>query len=436
MKRRDFLVGATAIAAAGASSETGAEPPTTVVQQNPKSSSSRFWNQKGFQAPKYSVSRLTHGPENHFFGYYGMSPWSADESKLVCLQSIFHDRLPTVEEKAKIGLVDQKTGAFTPIAETLAWNLQQGSLIHWNPLNPNSEIIYNDRTGNHIHAQILNVETGEKRALDRPINGVGTTGRYALSMTMGRLGRLRKVVGYAGAEDPNPTVAHPDNDGIFRIDLETGESKLIVSIKRVFEASVGTFPILKDYHMWFNHTVLNPSGTRFLFLARWRGEMGMDTAMFTANIDGSDLRQVVPFGTGTSHFGWRTDDEIVATFKKSGVSGKQHYLFKDDEEQNYRQLGKETLVGDGHCSFNKPGGNLMATDRTEGDHLARSLWLYDLEKDLGIMLSSHSTVRGQWLSGDIRCDFHPRWSPSGNRICYDAIDSATHTRQMHIVEFL
>ena len=36
------------------------------------------------------------------------------------------------------------------------------------------------------------------------------------------------------------------------------------------------------------------------------------------------------------------------------------------------------------------------------------------------------------ICGHLRCDFHPRWSRTGDAICFDAIDQRTATRQLHI----
>ncbi|MDH5398014.1 MAG: hypothetical protein OEX02_07700, partial [Cyclobacteriaceae bacterium] len=65
------------------------------------------------ELPKFRVRRLTHGPKHHFFGYYDMSPWNRDESKLVCLESEFQHRLPNPGETANIGFVAPDTGDFT-----------------------------------------------------------------------------------------------------------------------------------------------------------------------------------------------------------------------------------------------------------------------------------------------------------------------------------
>ena len=48
---------------------------------------------------------VTHGPKHHFFGYYGICPWNASGTHLLCLESDFHDRLPTAADQATVGLV-------------------------------------------------------------------------------------------------------------------------------------------------------------------------------------------------------------------------------------------------------------------------------------------------------------------------------------------
>jgi hypothetical protein len=142
--------------------------------------------------------------------------------------------------------------------------------------------------------------------------------------------------------------------------------------------------------------------------------------MFTASVDGSDLRQVISYGRSVSHFDWRNDREIVATFDLDG-RGRTHVLFSDGRD-DYRRLGGGRLDFDGHCTF-APDQRWLATDRKDGSGLKQSLILHDLaEMDM---------KEKRFIGGDLRCDFHPRWNRTGDAICFDAIDSAG-TRQLHI----
>lgn len=381
-------------------------------------------------APRGRVERLTQGPQHHFFGYYGICPWSESGRHLLCLQTGFQDHMPGPDEPAEIGLVDPKTGAFSAVAKTRAWNFQQGAMLHWNPRNPEAEILYNDRDGDEIVSIVLDVNTGQMRRLPRAVSAVRHDGRYALSMTYGRIGRLRTVVGYPGVKDPNPNAPHPDNDGIFLVDLSAGQSKLIVSFRQVYEMLKADHPELADKHLWSEHAEFNRSGTRFLFLARtWAPDGRLQTGMFTANVDGSDLRQVIPYGKSVSHFDWRNDKEIVATFNLRG-KGAIHVLFTDGRD-DYRRLGDGRLDFDGHCTFS-PDQRWLATDRGNGQKLTRSLLVYDMKRDECTTLAELDMKEKRFASGDLRCDFHPRWSRTGDAICFDAIDRESVTRQLHV----
>ncbi len=303
-------------------------------------------------------------------------------------------------------------------------------MLHWNPLNPESEIIYNDRIKNDIVSVVMDVNTGRKRELPRPVNAVSYNGKFALSLTYGRLGRLRKVVGYAGIEDPNPGHPHPDNDGIFLLDLKTGESKLIVSIEEVYDIIKASHPELENEHMWFNHTVFNRNDTRFFFLVRTRkSDMGLETGMFTANLDGSELRQVIPYGSSVSHFDWRNDKEIIATFKLFNDK-RVHVLFTDGRD-DYMRLGDGCLDFDGHCTF-APDQQWLVTDYKINRLLKQSLIIYNVEFNQCFTLTTIDMKEKKYISGDLRCDFHPRWNREGNAICFDAISPVDGTRQLHI----
>jgi len=386
------------------------------------------------QEPKFRWQTLTAGPRHHFFGYYGMPPWNQSGKYLVCLESSFQEHMPTADEPAAIGLVDPKTGAFSKLTETRAWNFQQGAMLHWNPLQPEREIVYNDRKDGEVVAVVLDVESGKKRELPRAVSAVSRNGKHALSLTYGRLTRLRKVVGYPGLKDPNPDSAHPDNDGIFLLDLATGQAKLVVPISEVYRRLVKNHPDLMDRHMWFNHTVFSRDDQRFLFLARaWKGEAGkqrLESAMFTANLDGTELRQVIPFQVGVSHFDWRNSKEIIATYPYQGLQTK-HVLFDDGEEKR-AVVGDGFFNGDGHCHFS-PDGRWLVSDPVESATRSRTLLVYSLEQKKGWKIGTFAL--NDYLSGDLRCDLHPRWNRTGDAICFDALEPRQGTRQLHVASF-
>lgn len=410
MRRRKFVAGAGALWAS-AELEAWADPPM----------------------PTATVRVMTPPPKHHFFGYYGIPPWNASQTRLVCLEVDFQDRMPEPGEKARIGFVDAAKGGFEAVTQTATWNLQQGCMLHWNPLAPDREILFNDRAGENVITVVMDVESGRRRELPRAIAAVGHKGRYGLCIDYGRQGRMRKVVGYAAAADPYANDPAPAKDGIWRMDLKTGESKLLVSIAQVYER-LRRHPLIDGKrHLFFQHAVFNKSDTRFFFLARVftdppRPEL--ESAMFTAAIDGSDLREAIPFGRAVSHFEWRNDREIIATFRMGESREKLHVLFHDGQG-DYQVLGREFLTSDGHCSVG-PDGQWMVTDQNVGATLEKRLLLYHLPTARGAELARMPMREQRYLSSDLRCDLHPRWNRTGTQICFDALEQKTWTRQLHV----
>jgi len=377
------------------------------------------------------ITPLTHGPRHHFFGYYGICPWDLDEKRLLCLETAFQDHMPEPGETATIGLVDGESGHFTPVAETSAWNFQQGAMLHWHPLNPNSEIIHNDLRDGQLVSVVRNINTGQERLLPRPLSGLGHNSPWAVSLTYGRVGRLRNVVSYAGTRDPYADDPHPEQDGVFAVNIDTGETRLITSIRQVYEHLRSRDADLGDDHIWFNHTVINRNDTRLLFLARTRRpEGGLETGMFTVGMDGTDLREVIPYGWSVSHFDWRNDIQIIATGRMNGEGNRTHLLLTDGEN-DIREISPDYLGFDGHCTFS-PDGRWIATDRRHGQTTESELLRYHVDNGTHQSLGRVYMHDRKFLSGDLRCDLHPRWSRSGKALCIDALDHEG-TRQLHII---
>lgn len=382
-------------------------------------------------APRASIRTLTAGPRHHFFGYYGVSPWNRAGNQMICLESTFQNRMPRAKEAAMIVSVDPSTGKTTPIVETRAWNLQQGCMLNWSPSERNT-ILFNDAVDGETVSVALHLPSGKRRVYDRAIESVAPDGRAASCVTYGRLARLRPVVGYAAARDPNPNENHPVNDGVHILDLQTGKSRLAVSLRQVFEALAPRHPELRERAMFIQHSVINPASDRLFFLARTIEKGVLTSAMFTVGLDGKDLREVVPYGRGVSHFAWRGAREIMATFRMNATV--RHVLFPDTAAPSYEVVGPEFLDGDGHCSFG-PDKGLLVTDRNISAVPAKRLLLFHLGRKEGTVLGEFpmKTPAGEnYITTDLRCDLHPRWKATGDQICFDALDTRDWTRQLHI----
>ncbi|OGV69869.1 MAG: hypothetical protein A3K19_19175 [Lentisphaerae bacterium RIFOXYB12_FULL_65_16] len=375
--------------------------------------------------------RITREPGHHFFGYYDIQPFSGDGRFHLCNRVPFMDRLQDGNDRAELGMVRLHDGTFVPLAETYAWNFQQGTMLRWHPAKPNEEIIYNTRLQGTYKAVVKNIVTGEQRVLSRAVANVDPTGRWGLSVNFSRMFDFRPGYGYAGLPDPFLNIAAPADDGIFLVNIATGESKLILSL----DAMRQLFPDAPETKMklMVNHINFNTDGTRFLFLLRnmampatTQPKVAWKTATLTANTDGSDIHIMNGFG-GASHYIWR-DPEHVLIYADIGLKGKLELYLVRDRTPEAQAIDPVFFTHDGHCSYS-PDLNYILYDSYPDAAGYRKLILYDVRKRKGETLATLFSSRWDALPNvDIRCDLHPRWNRDGSAISFDSV----HEGHRHI----
>lgn len=379
---------------------------------------------------QFVAQALTQGPKYHLFGYYGITPWDASGRHIACLEVDFQDRLTNKDDVAVIGLVDPTARRFEPLAETRGWNLQQGCMLHWLPTAPDQVLTFNDRApgpdgSERFVSVLLDIHTGERRTLPYPISGMSHDGSMALGLNYARLREQRAVVGYAGLADPRADQTHPTEDGVYLMDVESGEGKLLISYDQVFRFLCEPEE-MQRHNMWFNHTQFNMDDTRFCFVVRWRpqGVRGNKTIFMTAGVDGGAL--CVVSETGASHFDWLSAQEIFVA--GHDIMGKgDHWFLINDATGDYRILGKGVAKG-GHCCFSYDRKWILADGSGGPDQRTLSLWNMDEER----MVPLGSFYSNPALTGDWRCDLHPRWSRDDRWICFDS--SHEVRRQVYIMD--
>ena len=378
------------------------------------------------QSQENIVARaITKGPKHHFFGYYGICPWNASGRYHLCLQSDFHDRPPTAADTAVVGLVDMQTGNFEGLAETQAWNLQQGSMLHWLPTAPDRLITYNARQEDRFVGVVQDIHSGSKQVLPYPISAISRNGRQALGLNYARLKSLRPVVGYAGLPDPFAHQNHPSEDGVYTMDTETGQASVLVSYEEARD-------FLSDYEevqarkIWFNHTIINRDDTRVAFVVRYRDETReiKHTILLSASMDGGDLRVVTDLGA--SHFDWLTEELIFGwvTMKE----GQKYYLI-NDRTGAYEAVRPDILTKNGHCSFTRDGAWLL-TDEYPDENSRQALLLWHMAEERLVVLGRFHSPEP--FRGEIRCDMHPRWSRDERQVSFDSIHGGS--RQIYVMD--
>ena len=371
-----------------------------------------------------TITRLSSPPKHHFYGYYGIEPWDPSRRYHLSLETDFHEHRPVVGDVASVGLIDRETNAFIPYASTGAFNLQQGSMMHWIDVGFGNEFTFNDWENEALVSRAINLQTGEIRTIHGAVAALSPTQPVALGLNFARMAHCRAVVGYANDMDRDSLQPHPADDGLFLLDLRDGSSNLILSIADVIRESQDMN--IPDGLAWFNHVLFNTDGTRVLFFCRIRHGEGFLSSLWTVNPDGSNLAPQIPFGNKVSHFYWRDESRILIS---SDVTGEMQFLELTDGKGDFEPFGPGGLPQDGHASFSPDRNWVLCDTYPNNPQRLAELMLYDVKRERKIVLGRFYSE--EIFTGDIRCDLHPRWSSDGKMITFDSVHE--DSRQIYLI---
>lgn len=369
------------------------------------------------------ITRISPDDKEHeyFFGYYDKSPWDISDRYMLCMRAnnTWSDVSP--KEKSDIILIDTEKDENDPqrvkkIAETNAWNVQQSCMLQWLGPDFSSKILYNDyRDGKYVSV-ILTLATLEEKIIPTPVYSVSKDGKFALTLDFSRLYELRPGYGYYNVPEKTKGIALPDTTAIWKVDLESGEVTDL--LKYTDFANFEPRSEMKEegsVHK-VNHIMLSPNGKRFMVLYRWFCGQRKYTRLITCNVDGSDM-YVLSDDDMVSHCYWKDDNHILA-FENKKKTGPGYYLMKDKSNE-YIHCWPQ-FSNDGHPSYS-PDGSLIVTDSYPDRTRIASINIMDGDE----------TKRGNTIvarvfapfkyDNDTRCDLHPRWNYSGDKICFDSV---------------
>ncbi len=384
------------------------------------------------------VRAITQGPLHHWFGYYDKLEFDPTNRYVLSNEVAFEHRTPTADDVIRVGMVDtQDNDKWIRLGDSRAWGWQQGCMLQWRP-NSASEVVWNDRQDDQHVCRVLDVKTRELRTLPRPIYALSGDGKWAITADFSRIQRMRPGYGYVGLDDPCSKERAPEDSGVWKMDMDTGESKLIFSLADA--ASIDHYgKPLHDKWNYFNHLLVSPDSSRFIVLHRWRESTGdgpdaeptgrFTTRMFTVGMDGSERYILDPSGN-TSHFIWRDNQHICAWTKPEGKRDA-FYVFRDKTNE-VEVVGEGVMTENGHNTY---------VPNTDNEWILNDTYPSKENRNQNPYLYHVPSGRREWLghfhsppeyTGEWRCDTHPRNSNDGKSV---VIDSAqTGSRQLHLID--
>jgi hypothetical protein len=374
------------------------------------------------------IRALTSGPKYHWFGYYDHLQLDPAQRYVLGAEVGFEHRLPQADDVIKVGMIDLRDNdRWIELGESRTWNWQQTCMLQWRPGSA-SEVVWNDRQGDHFVCHILDVRTRTQRTWPFPVYALAPDGKTGIVLDFRRLFETRPDTGYAGLADPYGHDAAPRETGIWSVNLDSGEQSLIVPFSRMLDLP-GAGGDGRDAKHRYEHLLWNPAGTRFIFLHRWSGPglKGLPTSLLTANADGSDIHVLEDSGR-VSHFIWRDDTHILC-WANHAPDGEAFYLY-DDEGDQVDVVGKDVMTCDGHCSY-LPGAEWILNDTYPDTERRQHLYLYHVKTNTRLPLGAFYTAPA--YSGVWRCDLHPRYSANGRMVTIDS-NHEGNGRQIYLLD--
>jgi hypothetical protein len=374
---------------------------------------------------------ITKAPGFHWFGYYDKLQFDPTNRFVLSNKVSFEHRSPVAEDEIEVGMVDlHEKDQWIPLGKTKAWCWQQGCMLQWIP-GTESKVLWNDREKDRFVCHILDVKTGEKQTLPTPIYAISPNGKEAVSCDFARVADCRPGYGYAGIKDRFFDDMAPTGSGITHVNLETGDSKLIISHQRL--ATTGqVIQNLPDSKHHAYHLLCSPDGKRFILLHRWTQPKGGHlTRLITADMDGNDLRIVIPNGYA-SHFIWRDSTHILSQAK--GWLGNDqwgNFLFEDKDYGVLEEIGHGVLDNGGHLSYLRNNAWILNDTYAKGSLRLQTPHLYHIATNRRIDLGNFPqppAYKGEW-----RADTHPRLSRDERYVCIDA-PHGDQGRQLHLID--
>ena len=406
------------------------------------------------------IRRVGDGELHHFFGYYNKSTWDSSGSLFLSNRVPMMTRDLDGTEVAEVGYFKLgDSDLFIAVGETTTWNWQMGCQLQWVESGGRKRIAYNARATESggvfpdFRGRLYDIESGETQELPLPAYVIAPDGSYALCVNYSRFEVTHKTIGYR-ATTVEPVLKNaPAGDGIWRMDLETGDARQILSLRDLFDFQ--HVPSMDNAIHWVTHLEVAPDSKRFLFIHRWTERVEDETCflhrLFTMNADGSDLRLLectdhpLPqladdFDTdsvGTfdyekseyqiSHPAWKDSESVIVW---GPHAGEIHYHLYDDRDGSASVIGRETLTENGHMTYSRDDRWILTDTYPDADTNVRLLLMHDVGNDRCYNIGEFYTPPD--LGKHNRCDLHPRFSPCNRYVSIDSVHEGS--RQQYIVD--
>ena len=417
---------------------------------------------------KVSFKKCFQTPEDghYFFGYYNKPQVSADDSKLLALKIKSIDSVPAKHDEAEVGWFDLNSDDlnFHVIGKTNSYNWQQGAMLQFLGPDFNHRIIWNTFEDREYCSKIYNFE--DQSLLTRPaIYDVCKDGLTATTIDFERHTWCRRGYSYGNIykEEKNRKVVA--GDGIWKVNLLNGEKKQIVLIEdMIANKEISTMDGATHY---LEHMLFNPNGEYFTFLHRWRHSHGIHSRLYICDQNGKNVKIINDSGR-MSHYCWLSNHEILAygalpnpinslrkhrrlvktlfrwlipiykyfihdtTVLAKRLTGDSYMILDIKNHKLNRKILPKFRSSDGHPTMIENSDDFFTDTyaRSVIDEKPKLIKVSLLNDNVEIIDELKSIA--EFDETPLRCDLHPRISPSGNIISIDTMNDGVRSCYAYI----
>lgn len=439
MKRRTFLTGAAASVAA-----VRMLPRWTYAGEAAAPFFRRFPPCTEFEA-KVPIARIATGRVIHRF--FDTSPISPSGRFVGLFRLPNEVRTPQPGEAGEVVVVDLETGEERVVAESRGWEVQMGANVQWG--KSDADLFFNDvdpRTWTPFAVR-LDVRTGEKKRFEGTVFTVSPDGSKLTSYNLVASRRIQ--VGYGVVlpeEKTRKNVGPVADDGLFVTDIASGKTRMIASIRDIYEKAVPKLqiPNAERCEFYCFQVRWNPQGTRLMAFLRWHDPAASKggprlLTLVTMKGDGSDIRLAVTpqqYARGGHHPMWAPDGENITI----NLNIRDGTKALDLVQVRFDGANLHSLhpTGSGHPSMH-PRLPFVITDAYTHEPLARGdgtvpLRLIDLRSRTEVALAHVLARRSDSakLSTEFRIDQHPVWDRTGRYLVFNGVHN--DTRAVYIAD--
>ncbi len=405
-------------------------------------------------SPEVEVRCVTPGKGGVLHRFFDTSPFSPSGRYLCGFRMPYEDRLPSPGDAGEIVVVDLQEGSEKVVATTRGWESQMGANLQWG--KDDGTLVFNDVDVESWTPCCVELDwrSGRKKVFKgASVYHVSPDGTKAVASSPLTMRCTQSGYGVVVPDEKVPQRDGPqESDGIWILDLESGERRMLVSSKEVFERAMpeAEREAAKGQAVYCFHSKWNFDGSRIMFSMRrtpretprrldaMRNGIHIRFDVFTIKPDGTELHNAIPaelWERGGHHTTWMADGKRLS-FNLGDLKGGVDLMQVRFDGSGLGKLCE--TKGSGHPSERQDGKGIFVTDTYVREPLAYGdgttpIRLIDLAKDSErriVRINSYSPHESKDVA--LRVDPHVAWDRQGKRIAFNAFEDGT--RRIYVAD--